>query len=414
MPSPVTLNSTADINAIVNYINASGVGSINPEYFYTQQLLDTIRLDASQYVYYRLAETSPIQNKADKLQIRRWAPLRAHTVPLVEGTPPITDKSSMEKYEIPAFQYGRYMEFTDKVDFLMLDPVIAIYTKEYSLVALETLDMLARAALLSVANPYYAGQAADFEALTPDSKPAIEDLRLIVLDLKRKLVKPRTGTNYTVIGSPEMFFDFVNDPTIENYMRINNNTYDVYTGNSIPNMFNMTFEETLACPIGGEFYKVASGATTATKHLRIYQEVDTAGVITYNYASLDSATSTYYTKADGYEIDPRTGQEASYIPGLETWDLDQYNIDNPAPAGAGPWKPLGVNHILILGKEALMRTGISGEGSAKMYVKQKGSSGVLDPIDQRQSIGFKINSVGFGSTRLEAIVDYMCVPTSVA
>jgi hypothetical protein len=46
-----------------------------------------------------------------------------------------------------------------------------------------------------------------------------------------------------------------------------------------------------------------------------------------------------------------------------------------------------------------------------MYVKQKGTTGVLDPIDQRQSIGFKINSVGFGSTRLEAIVDYLCIPS---
>ena len=48
-----------------------------------------------------------------------------------------------------------------------------------------------------------------------------------------------------------------------------------------------------------------------------------------------------------------------------------------------------------------------------MYVKQKGSSGVLDPIDQRQSIGFKINSVGYGSTRLEAVYDYVCVPSEV-
>ena len=62
-------------------------------------------------------------------------------------------------------------------------------------------------------------------------------------------------------------------------------------------------------------------------------------------------------------------------------------------------------------RNALTRTGISGESDAKMYVKPKGSSGVIDPIDQRQSIGFKINSVGFGSTRLEAVVDYICIPT---
>lgn len=65
----------------------------------------------------------------------------------------------------------------------------------------------------------------------------------------------------------------------------------------------------------------------------------------------------------------------------------------------------------MVGKDALTRTGLAGEQNAKMYAKPLGSAGVLDPIDQRQSIGFKINSVGYGSTRLEAIVDYMCIPT---
>ena len=53
--------------------------------------------------------------------------------------------------------------------------------------------------------------------------------------------------------------------------------------------------------------------------------------------------------------------------------------------------------------------------SSTLYVsvKEKGSSGVLDPIDQRQSIGFKINSVGFGSTRPEAIYDYVNIPTQL-
>ena len=56
---------------------------------------------------------------------------------------------------------------------------------------------------------------------------------------------------------------------------------------------------------------------------------------------------------------------------------------------------------------------LAGEGNAKMYVKGLGTTGVLDPIDQRQSIGFKINSVGFASTRLEAVVDYMNIPTQL-
>ena len=138
------LNARADINSHIELAQKAGAGVVNPEVFYSKQLLDTIRYDAEEYVYYRMADESPIQEKADKLMVRRWAPLQAHTIPLEEGIPPKSDKGSVEKYEVEAYQYGRYMEFTDKVDFAVVDPVIAHYTKEYSLVVMETLDLLAK------------------------------------------------------------------------------------------------------------------------------------------------------------------------------------------------------------------------------------------------------------------------------
>jgi hypothetical protein len=118
-------------------------------------------------------------------------------------------------------------------------------------------------------------------------------------------------------------------------------------------------------------------------------------------ADLIETNASQYAITSGYDIDPRTGQQASYIPEKETWTL-----------GEGQ-KEFKMQHILILGKDALARTGLQGEGQARMYVKKPGASGVIDPIDLRVSIGFKFNSVGFGSTRPEAIYDYICVPTMV-
>lgn len=220
------LNATADINTWVELANKAGSGVINPEVFYNKQLLDTIRLDADQYVYFRLADTQPIGDKADKLQLRRWAPLQAHTTPLVEGVPPMSDKGSVEKYEITANQYGRYMEFTDKVDFKVVDPIIAHYTQEYSLVAMETLDLLAKESLFAVANTYYASKVSngvrvacdDFEDLDLTCTPCMNDLRKIILDLKKKLVKPRKNGRFHVIASPEFYFDMISDPIVEKYM----------------------------------------------------------------------------------------------------------------------------------------------------------------------------------------------------
>lgn len=404
------LNATADINTYIEMANNAGAGVINPEVFYSKQLLDTIRYDADQYVYFRLADETPIQEKADKLMVRRWTPLQGHTTPLEEGVPPKSDKGSVEKYEIAAKQYGRYMEFTDKVDFAVVDPVVAHYTKEYSLVAMETLDLLARETLFSIAQKEFAGNAANFEGLTMDSKPSMTDLRLIILALKKALVKPRANGRYHVIGSPEFYYDMISDPVVEKFMTIENSTKGMYESAAacLPPMFSMEFYETLLVPTDGKFVK------DNKESIRLYK----ANGDGYDFLTIDKdtliggsgadAAETVLKTINGYVKDLRTGEDASYIPNQKVWDIAAYNA-----AHGTAYEEFKVQHILIVGKDALTRTGLAGEGQAKMYVKAKGSAGVLDPIDQRQSIGFKINSVGFGSTRLEAVVDYVCVPTQV-
>lgn len=381
---------------------------LNPDVFYTKQLLDTIRVDQNEYVYFRYADTMPMGDKANKLQLRRWAPLQAHTVPLTEGIPPISDKGSVEMYEIDTAQYGRYMEFSDKVNFKVVDPILAHYASEYSIVAVETLDLLAREALFAIANKVYAGYAAGVESLTENSKPTITDLRKVVLGLKKQLVKPRSNGRYHVIAGPDFYFDMVSDPTVEQYMRINNTTKTMYEDSMLVPMFNMEFYETLVCPTNGEFTTVAEG--TAKKALRIYSV--TGGTYTFKTLTEDDTLTSggkILKTVNGYVKDSRTGEDASYIPNQQIWDLDAYNADTKA--GGKTWYEFKMQHVLVLGKDALIRTGISGEDSAKIYTKALGSAGVLDPIDQRQSIGFKINDVGFGSARLEAVVDYICVPS---
>ena len=407
------LNSVADINAAVNYVNNHGKGMVNPEVFYSKQLLDTIRLDANQYTYYRYADEMPIQEKADKLMVRRWAPLHAHTVPLQEGVPPMSDKGSVEKYEMQADQYGRYMEFTDKVDFTMVDPVVAHYSREYSIVAIETLDLLAQHTLLTVAQKFYAGMAPNQAALRPWSKPTIADIRLIGLSLKKSLVKPRSNGKFHVIVSPEFTYDMLDDEYVQNYMKINQTTSTLYDNGVLIPLFGFEFYEVMNCPTTVA-YKKADGKMYFIE----YKEVEKTASADAGYTLANNGEMYIEFKekeipasaaaiAAGYDKDSRTGFDANYIPAHTDYDAGAQTLVDDG------FSALKVQHTLILGKDALARTGLQGEGNAKMCVKPLGSTGVLDPIDQRQSIGFKINSVGFGSVRTEAVVDYINVPTQL-
>lgn len=425
------LNPVSDINSIVELVRKSPNQAIAPDIFYNKQLLDTIRLDADQYVYYRLADSQPINGIANANQLRRWAPLQAHTVPLAEGVPPASDKGSVETYSITAGQYGRYMEFTDKVDFAMVDPIIAHYSKEYSIVAIETLDLLAREALEEIANPVFAGYVGGFEKLTLDSKPNLTDLRKIVLSFEKQLVKPRSNGRFHVIAGPEFYFDMISDETVEKYMRFNNTTKSMYDNAELIPLFKLEWYSTLAAPASGVFFKGGKMC------LRLFT-MD-SGSASYITVSEDATYTTeqgakkFLNIVSGYVKDSRTGQDASYIPMQEVWDIDGFNAACAASAvtavsgvttegttaavigtvNGKSWQEFKVAHVYVVGKDALTKTGLSGQDAAKMYVKPLGSAGVLDPIDQRQSIGFKINSVGFGSTRLEAVVDYLCVPSQL-
>ena len=398
----------ADIQTYADFVNdkIAGGAAVNPETFYSKQLLDTIRIDVSEYCYFRLADSFPIQDKADKLSIRRWSSLQGHTTPLAEGIPPMSDRGSVIKYELEAFQYGRYMEFTDQVDFKVVDPVVSHFAKEYSIVAVETLDLLARDALLLSSQKYFAGGALSYDGLTfVNGKPNITDLRKIVMSMTKQLVKPRNNGKFQVIGSADFYYDLFNDTLVQQFMTVNQTTKTMFDGGRAPivPMFGMEFYETQVVPTSGEY--VDAGGH---KRLKVYTGIPGAAAVIstaagVTLADLIETDATQYTVADGFAKDKITGKDASYIPGMVTWNTTA--ADDPTA------KEFKVEHVLVVGKDALARTGLAGQDSAKMYVKALGSSGTLDPIDQRQSIGFKINSVGFGSIRPEAVVDYICVPS---
>jgi len=233
----------------------------------------------------------------------------------------------------------------------------------------------------------------------------MEDLRLVILSMKKQLVKPRSNGRFHVLVSPDFIFDMISDATVQKYMTLNQTTNPFFNNSTLVPMFEMEFYETYACPTTAQYIN-GSGKKCLALYKDYVEGTDAAYVGTldaqgYVYRQITQDDVGAYAKTSGYVKDGRTGKDASYIPDQDVWTI---------PAG---WAELKMQHTLVLGKDALTRTGLSGEGNAKMIVKPLGSAGVLDPIDQRQSIGFKINSVAFASTRLEAIVDYVNIPSQL-
>jgi N4-gp56 family major capsid protein len=71
-----------------------------------------------------------------------------------------------------------------------------------------------------------------------------------------------------------------------------------------------------------------------------------------------------------------------------------------------------VHSAVMLGEEAYGLTKIAGEGDVQVIVKALGSSGSLDPLNQRQTIGWKINAFVAKRLKEQAIVRLECVPSN--
>jgi hypothetical protein len=434
------LSSRYGINAMVNYFNGELGNDINDlviSSFYDNYILDAIELASENYIFQQYAKPYYVPEGHEKKKLKRYGALTEHTTPLPEGIPPKSDKTRVESFEATFNSYGRYMEFTDRVSYMTIDPVIVMYTDQYGKLAARTKERLARNEMLhstSILVPQSAGGAADLSKMMLCDALTFNDYRVQVARMKRMLVEPVEGNNFHLIGSPEVKFDLITDELVRDFYG-KDTGITAYQNDELPVLFNIKFKETmlddyaygyeLANP--GEIETWDPETKTITRVLRIYA-VDADGVQYYiNVPETGNRVVNEARLSDG-----------SYIPEKVTWKVAEFiknlandtvfhtytpssnvkaydgkvSSTNAAKLKGLVWKQLPFHKCILIGADALIETGIEGHTQPKMYVKPLGSAGVLDPIDQRQSIGFKIDTIGYSLLKPEACVVCYTIPTS--
>lgn len=462
------LNALSDrmgINAMVNYFNkelGNNIDDLVIKDFYDKYLLDAIELSAENYIFQGYAKPYYVPEGHENKKLKRYGSLTEHTTPLPEGIPPKSDKTRVESFTATYSAYGRYMEFTDAVSFKTIDPVITLYTEKYGKLATRTKERLARNELLhspSILVPESAGYkkgsttytGAQLEHIMIGDHLEYNDYRVMVARMKRMLVEPQEGNNFHLIGSPEVKFDLITDPLVRAYYG-EHNGITAYANGELPVLFNIKFRETMLDDFAYGYELANPGEIDATsgKVLRIYATV--VADTTDNSNNVTGFTKTTYylnVPATFRKVTEARLSDGSYIPEKVTWDLDTAStgyiatlstsvtcdkevltyvaatgtetVDRTYGASltsgevtalkAAAFKQLPLHRCILIGKDALIETGIQGHTDAKMYVKPLGSAGVLDPIDQRQSIGFKIDSIGYSLLKPEAVVVCYTIPT---
>ena len=445
--------------------------AFEPDVFYNTILLDTLKYGEENYVHLKFAENLPIRKGETTAKFRRWAGMTPTLTPLKEGVPPAPDKHAMETIEVGnIFSFGRWSEYTDRIDLSIVSEVTSERSLQYGEIANQTKELYARKTWLSSPNEFFANFK-DFSNLQFGDEITLDDLRFLVARMKRMLVKP-VGGKFNYICSTEFINSLIDDPRVKQYMAIEQTTGKLWGSGEPFDMFELSFIPTMLDEFAypdTEFpgvYELNSGKEVirlyaidgnTIYYLDVHQDYPVktnvpAKVITSGTSYLsdgsaiedyakwevptDAATLVAYSAETGSEADGivGTGEAAedkivarfstkSITDGVVNYTAMSTVLVNDATAKAahltainkliddGAFMQLPVHRGILFGDEAMVKLSVEGISDApKIIVKELGSSGVGDPLDQRQSIGFKVDGFGLAIKRPEAICITYSIP----
>lgn len=384
-----------------------GQNVMQPAAVYSKIMLRTIELAESDYTFDGLAveREMPSNNGSNEIVFKRMLSLAAHTQPLVEGIPPASDQGRMVAIKATANSYGRVMKFTDKVNWAVVDPLISEYTRQLSLKVPETKDLLAQEALLAECQMFYAQPKKAASETDPDLRiidtdanavthlrfmnqecsPTIDEFRKIVLSMEAAKVRPYQGSNFLVLASSAVLFDLITDKRVKEFMKYES-TARAYSNDMVIDLFSLAFKKA----------KTIKSDNTYIDGDGVTRYLYTNG--TYNYDLTKPLSE--------YGAEPKT-VEGDVVVTLAT------NVENKTAGTAieADADVLNVHYAFVLGEDCLYRIGVEGHMAPQFIKKELGSAGTEDPLNQRQSIGWKIDSLGYKVPNPDAVVAYVSVPT---
>lgn len=362
--------------------------SVQMKTFYSRYL---IVLAEPNLVHDQFAQQHDIPANGGKtIEFRKFDNLPKATKPLVEGVTPHGRKMASSGIYATVNQFGDYIELSDTLMLTAIDNNLVQATKILASQAGRTLDTITREVLAGGTNVQYGdgtkktraalvgGEASGNDYLT------VKDIRMAVRTLK-VMDAPKINGDYAGIIHPSCEYDIMDDPAWQaphQYV----DTENIYA-NEIGRIAGVRFSETTEAKI---FH--AEDLTEAARDLTVASYA--SKVITVAEAiSADEATALVGRKIiNGGEV-MEISAAAAGAAGSATITVKDTPTHTPTAAekvypGEAGAKGRDVYATLIMGDNAYGVTKITG-GGLQHIVKQLGSAGTADPLNQRATAGWK-------------------------
>lgn len=361
--------------------------------YYNDYLID---IAEPKLVHDRFAQKQPIPRGSGKtVEFRKYSPLPKLLKALTEGVTPDGQKLNMTTVSATVEQYGGFVELSDLLLLTAIDNNLVQATKLLGAQAGRTLDTITREVLVGGTNVQYAGGKTARYQLTGGEESGncyltVDMVKRVVRYLKAMNAEKIDGY-YIAIINQDCSFDLMSDPEWK-YPHQYADPKNIYTGE-------------IGAIAGCRFIETSEGKIFHAPDL-VLKKSDSMAHREITVKSVSGKQITIYEKLNAEQASELSGRRVIIRNKLYTViyatagaaggasitlaetpasDMAAEDIIYPGEAGA---KGRDVYATLIFGDNAYGVTEIAG-GGLQHIVKQLGSAGSADPLDQRGTAGWK-------------------------
>lgn len=355
--------------------------------YYSDYLIDNA---VPNLVHDQWAQKHPIPKHGGKIiEFRKFSPLEKALTPLEEGVTPKGNTLNVSVITAEIQQYGDYIALSDILLMTAIDNNLVHATKLLGNQAGETLDTVSREVLNSGTSVQYANGEVNARHLLQGGESddsdnhymSVDAVRRVVRTLKNNKAKKINGS-YVGIIHPDIAHDLMGDKKWEDP--------SMYAGST------QIFEGEIGKIHGCRFVETTEAKIFHAKDLKkdsrtlTYKSNDGEVVTIDETLSSDDQKDIVGRNVIINEVRYTVGEATSGTITLdEAPEADEDDTIYPGEAGA---KGRDVYSTVFLGDDAYGTTELEG-GGLENIVKQAGSAGTGDPLDQRSTTGWKATKV---------------------
>ncbi len=367
--------------------------------YYSMRL---INLAEPELIHDQFGQKHPIpKNSGKTIEFRKYDSLPKALVPLTEGVTPAGQKLSMGVIRATIKQYGGYIELSDILELTAIDNNLVQATRLLASQAGRTSDTITREVLAGGTNVVYAGGAKDrSELVGGDATEAnnkylsVDDIRKAVRALKVMNAQKINGY-FAGIIHPDTAYDLMSDKKWVD-VKTYSDPDGIYEG-EIGKIEGVRFVETTEAKIfHAPDLVIADVSNAAVRDLTVKSASGKVITVTEALSTNQAAALTGREILVGSEL-MEVASAAAGAAGAATITVKDSPATTPAAStviypGEGGAKGRDVYSTLIVGADAYGVTELEG-GGLQHIVKQLGSSGTADPLNQRATAGWKLTKV---------------------